>query len=165
MRVVQIPLAYPLHYKRLLTFTTFPALNTLHSIQFLPHHAVHHRLHPDQYTDAYLLVQWTVTLQTTPQYAQTALMMKKKISRWYLWMMNTGLLRKHLKELYVFINMVYHMDYASTHVLLQTMKLFPTWTVWIEVTFLTMRIIWLHAVMRRYPEWRKYHADVELWFA
>ena len=25
MRVVQIPLTYPLHYERLLTFTTFPA--------------------------------------------------------------------------------------------------------------------------------------------
>ena len=29
------------------------------------------------------------------------------------------------------MNMVYHMDYASTHVLTQTMKLSPTWTVWI----------------------------------
>ena len=35
-RVVQIPLTYPLHYKRLLTFTTFPAWNTLHSTQFSP---------------------------------------------------------------------------------------------------------------------------------
>ena len=31
----------------------FPAWNTLHSIQFSPHHAVHHKLHPDQCTDAY----------------------------------------------------------------------------------------------------------------
>ena len=37
MRVVQIPLTYPLHYERLLTFTTFPAWNTLHSTQFSPH--------------------------------------------------------------------------------------------------------------------------------
>ena len=44
-------------------------------------------------------------------------MMKKEISRQYLWMMNTGLLRKHLKEPYVFMNMVYHMDYASIHIL------------------------------------------------
>ena len=117
MRVVQIPLTYPLHYERLLTFTTFPAWNTLHSTQFSPHHAVHHKLHPDQCADTYLLAQQTTTLQTAPQYAQTAQMMKQMISRWYLWMMNTGLLKKHLKELYVFMNMVYLMDYAHTHVL------------------------------------------------
>ena len=52
-------------------------------------------------------------------------------SRLYPWMMNTGLLKKHLKELYVFMNMVYLMDYAHTHALMQTMTLFPTWTVWI----------------------------------
>ena len=51
--------------------------------------------------------------------------------RQYLWMMNTGLLKKHLKEHYVFMNMAYHMDYTSTHVLMQTMKLSPIWTVWI----------------------------------
>ena len=56
----------------------------------------------------------TTTLQTAPQYAQTAQMMKKMISRWYPWMMNTGFLKKHLKDLYVFMNMVYLMDYAST---------------------------------------------------
>ena len=132
MRVVQIPLTYPLHYERLLTFTTFPAWNTLHSIQFSPHLAVHLKHHPDQCADAYLLAQQTTTLQTALQYAQTAQMMKKrKISRWYPWMMNTGLLKKHLKELYVFMNMDYLMDYASTHVLMQTITLFPTWTVWI----------------------------------
>ena len=38
-------------------------------------------------------------------------------------MMNTGLLKKHLKEHYVFMNMVYHMDYAHTHALTQAMKL------------------------------------------
>ena len=52
-------------------------------------------------------------------------------SRWYLLTMNTGLLKKHLKEHDVFINMVYHMDYACTHALIQTIKLSPTWTVWI----------------------------------
>ena len=45
--------------------------------------------------------------------------------------MNTGPLKKHLKEHYVFMNMVYHMDYANTHALMQTIKLSPTWTVWI----------------------------------
>ena len=131
MRAVQIPLTYPLHCIRLLAFTMFPAWNTLHSIQFSPHRAVHHKLHPDQCADAYPLVQQTSLLQTAPQYAQTTQMMKKKISRQYLWMVNTGHLKKHLKELYVFMNMVYHMDDASTHVLTQTTKLFPTWTVWI----------------------------------
>ena len=92
-------------------------------------------------------------------------MMKKKTSRWYLWTMNTGLLKKHLREHYVFMNMVYLMDYVSTHALMQTMTLFPTWTVWIYVTFLTIRITWSHPVMKRYQEWKKYHIDIELWFA
>ena len=38
-------------------------------------------------------------------------------------MMNTGLLKKHLKELSVSTNMDYHMDYASTHVLIRTITL------------------------------------------
>ena len=46
-----------------------PACNMLHSIQFPPHHTVHHKLHPDQCADTYLLVQQTATLQTAPQYA------------------------------------------------------------------------------------------------
>ena len=79
----------------------------LHSTQFPPHHAAHHKLHPDQCTDAYPLVQQTATLWTAPQYAQTVQKMKRKTSRWYLSMMNTGLLKKHLKEHYVFMNMVY----------------------------------------------------------
>ena len=95
MRVHQIPLTYPLHYERLLAFTTFPAWSTLHSTQFLPHLAVHHKLHPDQCTDACPLTQQTSTLQTTPQCVQTAQMRKKrKISRQYPQMMNTGLLKK-----------------------------------------------------------------------
>ena len=28
-----------------------------------------------------------------------------------------------------------------------------------------MRIIWLHPAMKRYQEWKKYHTDIELWFA
>ena len=76
----------------------------------------------DQCADAYPLVQQTATLQIAPQYAQTVQKMKKT-SRWYLWMMNTGLLKKHLKEHYVFMNMVYHMDYVHTHALMQTIKI------------------------------------------
>ena len=95
-RVVQIPFTYPLHYKRLLTFTTFPAWTTLHSTQFSPHLAEHHKHHPDQCADAYLLALQITALQTVLKYAQTAQMVMKKISRWYPWMMNTGLLKKHL---------------------------------------------------------------------
>ena len=132
MRVVQVPLTYPLHYERLLAFTTFPAWSMLNSTQFPPHLTVHHKLHPDQCTDACLLVQQTTTLQTTLEYAQTAQMMKKKkISRWYPWMMNTGLLKKHLNELSVSTNMDCCMDCASTHILMRTITLFHTWTVWI----------------------------------
>ena len=121
----------PLHHKRLLTFTMFPAWTTPHSTQFSPHLTVYHIHHPDQCTDTYLLALQITAFQTVLKYAQTTLMMKKKISRWYPWMMNTGLLKKHLIELYVSMNMDYHMDYANTHVLMRTITLFHTWTVWI----------------------------------
>ena len=123
MRVVQILLTYPLHYERLLTFTTFLAWSMLHSTQFPPHLAVHHKHHPDQCADACLLAQQTTILQTTPQYAQTAQMKKKKISRQYPWMMSTGLLKKHLKGLSVSTNMDFCTDCASTHVLMRTITL------------------------------------------
>ena len=58
-------------------------------------------------------------------------MKRKKIFRWYPWMMNTGILKKHLKELFVFMNIYYHITYANTHVLMRTITLFHTWTVWI----------------------------------
>ena len=78
-----------------------------------------------------LLALQTTTLQTAPQYAQTAQMKKKKIARWYPWMMNTGLLKRHLTKLFVSMNMDYRMAYANTHVLMSTLTLFHTWTVWI----------------------------------
>ena len=46
--------------------TMFAAWNMLHSTQFPLHHAVHHKLHPDQCADAYPLVQQTTTLWTAP---------------------------------------------------------------------------------------------------
>ena len=96
----------------------------LHSTQSLPHLTVHHKLHPDQCADACLLAQQTTTLQTTPQCAQTAQMRKKrKISRWYPRMMNTGLLKKCLKECSVSMNVDYCMDYASACVLTRTITL------------------------------------------
>ena len=45
--------------------------------------------------------------------------------------MNIGFLRKHLKGHYVFMSMVYHMDYVHTHALSQTIKCPLTWAVWI----------------------------------
>ena len=87
-----------------------------HLTQFSPHLTVHHKYHPDQCADAYLLAQQITAFQTVLKHAQKA-QMKKKISRQYLWMMNTGLLKRLLKELYVSTNMDYCIDYASTHVL------------------------------------------------
>ena len=101
MRVVLIQLIYQPHYKRLLAFTMFPAWNMPHSTQWPPHLAVHHKLLLDQCADTYPLAQLTTTLQTALQYAQTAQMKRKKIFRQYPWMMNTGLLKKHLKEPFV----------------------------------------------------------------
>ena len=72
----------------------FPAWNMFHLIQPPPHHAVHHKLHPDQCADTYPLVQQTATLWTAPQNAPKVQQMKRKTSRWYLQMMNTGLLRE-----------------------------------------------------------------------
>ena len=41
-------------------------------------------------------------------------------------MMNIGIWRKSLIELYVFMNMPYHMDYAHTHVHMQTSSYYDT---------------------------------------
>ena len=89
----------------------------LHATQFSTHLAVHHIHHPDQCADAYLLAQQITAFETALKHTQTAQMMKEKISRWYPWMMNTGLLKKHLTELYISTNMDYCMDYADTHAL------------------------------------------------
>ena len=130
MRVVQKPWTYPCHYKRLLAFTTFPAWNMLPLTQFSPHLAVHHKHHPDQCTAAYLLVSADNCIPDSTQACSDS-SDEEDDFQMYPWMMNTGLLKKHLTELYVSMNMDYHMDYASTHVLMQTITLFHTWTVWI----------------------------------
>ena len=44
-------------------------------------------------------------------------------------MMSTGPLRKYLKELFVYMNMDYHITYANTHALMGAMTLFHTWIV------------------------------------
>ena len=72
-RVVQIPLTYPLHYERLLAFTTFPSWNTFHLTQFTLHLAVHHKHHPDQCAETYLLAQQTTAFQTALQHSQSSL--------------------------------------------------------------------------------------------
>ena len=63
------------------------------------------------------------------------------------------------------MKMDYHITYANTHVLMETMTLFHTWIVWIQVTFLSMRITWLPPVMKKYQECKNYQTDIELWFA
>ena len=126
---------------------------------------MHHKLLLDQCADAYPLAHLTATFQTALQYAQTAQMKRKKIFRWYPWMMNTGLPKKHLKEPFVSMNMDYHITFANAHVLMRTITLFHLWIVWIEVTFQIMRITWLPPVMKKYQEWKKYHINIELWFA
>ena len=80
-------------------------------------------------------------------------------------MTNTGPPKKHLKELYVYMNMDYHITYANIHALMGVITLLHTWIVWTLVTFWIMRITWLPPVMKKYQEWKKYHADIELWFA
>ena len=130
MKVAQILLTYPLHYERHQESTMFPAWNMFHSTQHLSHQEIHHKLHPDQYADDYHSVQHITTLQPAPQDVQKT-KKRKRISRWYLWMMNIGLPRKHLKGHYVFMSMVYHIGYAGTHALMQTIRCLFTWTAWI----------------------------------
>ena len=66
--------------------------------------------------------------QTALQYAPTA-PMKKKNFIWYHWMTNTGPLKKHLKELFVYTNMDYHITYANIHALMGAITFLHTWTV------------------------------------
>ena len=57
---------------------------TLHLAMQLPWHlAVHHKLLPDQYADAYPSVLIVTRIQTALQYTQTTQMKRKKIFRWY----------------------------------------------------------------------------------
>ena len=56
--------------------------------------------------------------------------MKKRIFRLYPWMMLIGLLKKFLTDHYVYMNIHYHMDYASTHVHMQTTRLLPMSRPW-----------------------------------
>ena len=79
--------------------------------------------------------------------------------------MNTGPLKKHLKQLFVYTNMDYHIMYANIHALMAAITLLLTWIVWTWVTFQIMKITWLPPVMKKYQEWKKYHTDIELWFA
>ena len=84
MKVVQIPLTYPLLLGKLHAFTMSPAWNMPHLIWLPPHHTEHHKLHPDQCADAYPSAQQTATLRTAFQNAQNVPQMKRKTSRWYL---------------------------------------------------------------------------------
>ena len=55
----------------------------------------------------------------------------EEVSKQYPLMMNIGIWRKSLTELYVFTNMPYHMDYAHTCVTMQTTRHHHTMTHWI----------------------------------
>ena len=66
-------------------------------------------------------------IQTALQYTQTAQMKRKKIFRWYHWMMSKGHWRKYLKELFAYMKMDYHTTYANIHALMGAMTLFHTW--------------------------------------
>ena len=74
----------PTPLRKIPSFTMFPVWTMLHLIQLPPHHAVHHKLHPDQCADAYPFIQQTATLWTILQNAQKVWKMKRKTSRWYL---------------------------------------------------------------------------------
>ena len=45
-------------------------------------------------------------------------------------LMNTGPLKKHLKELSVYMNMDYHITYANIHAIMAAITLLHTWIVW-----------------------------------
>ena len=75
----------------------FPTWNMPYSIQHLSHQEMHHKLHPDWYTDDYHSVEQVTTLQPALQNVQK-MKRRKRTSRQYIWMMNIGLLRKYLKE-------------------------------------------------------------------
>ena len=103
-------------------------VNTLHLIQFSPHHAVHHKLHPDQCADAYPLVQQTSTLQTAPQYAQTAQMMKK-ISRWHFGWWTLDFWRNTWK------NFMYSWTWSNTWIMPVPMPLHKLWNYFLHGQF------------------------------
>ena len=106
----------------------FAAWNMLHLIQNLSHHEICHKLHPDQYADDYHSVQLMTTLHILLDQLQPALQdaqkmkKRKRTSKQYLLMMITGLPRKYLKEHYTFMSMAYHIGYAHTHALMQTIR-------------------------------------------
>ena len=92
-----------------------PVTTTPHSTPQTPPRPVHRCLSfnsADNYTP-----------DSTPVCSDSSDEEDMKIFRWYLWMMNTGLLKKHLKELFVSMNMDYRITYANTHVLMRTITL------------------------------------------
>ena len=139
-KVVLTPLIYQLHYRRLLAYTMFPAWEhaSFNPVTITPHSTVtitpcstpqtpprpvcrHLSFSSSDYPSP----------DNTPEYVQTAQMKRKKIFQWYPWMMNTGLQKKYLKELFVSMNIDYHIIYANTHALMRAITLFHTWIVWI----------------------------------
>ena len=84
--------------------------------------------------------------RVTPD-AQVYLEEDKKTSKQYLWMTNTGLLRKCLIELYAYTNMPYCMDYACIHALV----------------LLTSFLCQHHGFEWHFWFWR-YHDNIQWWW-
>ena len=85
---------------------------------------------PDQCATAYLSALIVTRIQTALQYTQTAQMKRKKIFRWYHWIMSTGHWSKYLNELFAYMKMDYHTTYANIHALMGAMTPFHTWIAW-----------------------------------
>ena len=72
---------------------------------------------------------------------QTAHQMKRKISKWYLLMMNTGQQKWYQREHFAYMKMGYQTMYVNTHALMGILiTLSHIWAAWKSATFLTMRI-------------------------
>ena len=81
-----------------------------HLTKHLSHHKICHKLHPDQCADNCHLA--------LPRYSEDG-------------EEEENFQRKYLKEHCAFMSMDYHMGYAHTHSLMQTIRCLLTWTVWI----------------------------------
>ena len=75
------------------------------------YHSVQQMMTTPQPTLHLILEQLQAALRNTWK------MKKKRISKWYYWMMIIGPPRKYLIEHCAFMNMAYHMGYAHTHAL------------------------------------------------
>ena len=107
-----------------------PVHTTPHNtVTMIPHSSLQTPTRPVLH-HAYPSVPIVTRIQTALQYTWTTQMKRKKIFRWYHWMMSTGHRSKYLKELFAYTKMDYHTTYANIHVLMGAMTLFHTWIAW-----------------------------------